>query len=163
MRYKAIKGFQAIQFNEEYIQASCILLEQARRQVRIRSAVLQAFFASKDFNQALSAFARSHHEARIHILIDFPQVLLQRDHPTLHLMRRLSDKISIRHYHDIADDQRDSFLLIDQQGVLVKPADEESQGFYSLVDKVHVHHLTQLFDNDWQLSSPASQLRQLSL
>lgn len=164
MKYKTIQDVQTLSKTEEFLQASIDLLAQARRDVRIRSALLSsAVFDTAAFNQALSDFVRRSRDANVKILVGYPNVLLQRDHKTVALMRRLSDKIHFRHFYGDAEDLRDSLLLTDQQGLLIKPADAEAVGFFSLSDKIQTADLVEKFDYDWQLSPIASQLRQLSI
>jgi|GEM_PF-5282511 len=164
MKYKTIQNVQTLRETEAFLEASIDLLAQARREVRIRSALLSgAVFDSVEFNQALSDFVRSSRDANVRILVDYPNVLLQRDHRTVALMRRLSDKIHFHHFYGEADEQRDSALLTDQQGLLIMPADAEAAGFFSLSDKIQTADLVEKFDYDWRLSPIASQLRQLSI
>lgn len=164
MRYNTISDVQIVQQQNAFIDAAVVLLQQASRTVRIRSALLDpSLFDSLVFNEALSAFARKSRFSEVMILIDYPNIILQRGGPTLNLARRLSDKITFRHYFDAADEQRDSLILTDQQGILVKPASSDSTGYFSLTDKVASKELNEQFLRDWQLSPLARELRQLAI
>jgi len=164
MKCKSILDRQVLSAADEFLTAAVSLLGQARREVRIRSALLDGgVFDHYDFNQALSAFARQAADNRIFILIDYPRALLQRDHRTVALMRRLSDKILFRHFYGEPDALRDSYLLVDQQGLLIQPADKDATGVYSLTDRIQTADLLDKFNHEWQLSPQALQLRQLSI
>lgn len=164
MRYNSITDMTILQDQDAFIAAAVSLLQQASRTVRIRSALLDpSLFDSLAFNEALSAFARQSRFSEVQILIDMPQVILQRSGRTLALMRRLNDKITIRHYHDEPDEQRDSIILTDQQGILIKPASFEASGYFSLSDKIVTKECCETFDREWQLSPLARELRQLAL
>ena len=164
MRYNTINNVQTIETADAFIDAAVNLLQQASRTVRIRSALLDpSLFDSLVFNEALSAFARQSRFSEIHILIDYPNIILQRSGRTLALARRLSDKITFRHYFDQADEFRDSMMLIDQQGILVKPASAEAKGYFSLSDKIATKEFAEQFQKEWELSLLARELRQLAL
>lgn len=164
MRYNRISDVQVLHEEAAFIESAVSLLQQASRHVRIRSALLDpVLFDTPAFNDALSAFARKSRYSQVMVLIDYPNIILQRGHRTLELMRRLSDKITFRHYFDEADEQRDSWLLTDYQGVLIKPVAAEANGYCSLTDKIQTKRLADTFDYEWERSPLARQLRQLSI
>src|SRR5690554_3126974 len=164
MKYKTIQDVKTLRQTDEFLQAGIDLLAQAQREVRIRSALLNSgVFETDAFNQALSEFVRRARDNRAMILIDYPNALLQRDHRMVALMRRLSDKIQFRHFYGEADDLRDSLLLTDQQGLLIKPVDADAVGFFSFNDTIQTAELVETFAYDWHLSPIARQLRQLSI
>lgn len=164
MRYNRIADVQVLQADHAFIEAAINLLQEAIRHVRIRSALLDpALFDTPAFNEALSAFARKSRYSQVMILIDYPNLLLQRGHRTLELARRLSDKITFRHYFDEPDEQRDSYLLTDYQGLLIKPVEAEASGYFSANDKIQTRHMADTFDYEWERSPLARQLRQLSI
>jgi sugar-specific transcriptional regulator TrmB len=164
MDYKLIQNVQIINNEQDFIDAAIELIKQARYTVRIRSAVLDSTLFNKDgIRDALSAFVRQTRDAELRVLIDRPDVLLQRDHRLLSLMRKLSDKVHFRQYHDIADDERDSFIITDEQGILIKPVSPEAVGYFSLNDKAITKQAVQRFDSEWHLSPIARQLRELNI
>ncbi|HEY9033498.1 MAG TPA: hypothetical protein VIN71_06150 [Pseudomonadales bacterium] len=164
MRYTGISDIEHLDNEQAFIQASIQLLQQASRYLRIRSAALDPLlFDTPAFNEALSAFARKSRYSEVMILVDDADRLLKRGHRTVELMRRLSQKIYIRQYHDDVDDQRDSIIMADLRGLLVKPVDPQASGFCSLTDSVYTRQLVDSFDQDWERSPLARQLRQLMI
>ena len=91
-----IEDVTTLKGNDAFLEASIQLIEQTSRHLHIRSALLDPdLFDKKEFNEALSAFARSSRYAEVQILVDYPDRIQKRGHKTLDLMRRLSQKIII--------------------------------------------------------------------
>lgn len=155
-----INNVTLLKTEEEYLDAAVSLLTQSSKYVRIRSAVLDpSLFDKQAFNEALSAFARKSRYSEVHILIDLPDVLLKRGHRTLELMRRLTQKITIKAYFDEANEYRDSYILSDSRGILIKPTSQEEDGYLSLSNAVFTKNRLETFNYEWQRSSVARQLR----
>lgn len=164
MRYSGITDVELLEGEDAFIEAATALLGQAQRYVRIRSALLDpALFDTAPFNEALSAFARRSRYSEVQLLVDNPDVLLKRGHRTVALMRRLSQKITFRQYYDDPDEQRDSYILTDNRGLLIKPTDRQATGYLSLTDSVYTSKLVDGFSYEWERSPLARQLRQLMI
>lgn len=164
MRHASIRDVSLLHNQQDFIEAAISLLQQGSRCISIRSAELDpALFDDIAFNEALSAFARRSRYSEVQILVDYPDVLRKRGHRTVDLMRRLSDKIEIRHFYDEPDTRRDSFILTDRRGLLIKSPDPQAVGYFSLTDSVHTQRLLENFSHEWERSPQARQLRQLMI
>jgi hypothetical protein len=161
---KHIDNVITLRTNEEFIAAAIQLIEQGSRYLRIRSAILDPdLFDNKAVNTALSAFARKSRYAEVHILLDFPDRLMQFEHSTLTLIRRLSQKMIVKTFYDEPDMERDTSIICDNRGVLIKKQAEGEEGYFSLTDAVHTKHLRETFEYDWERSEIAQQLRSFIL
>lgn len=155
-----IENVTTLKSNEAFLQAAIQLIEQTSRYLSIRSAMLDPdLFDQKEFNEALSVFARSSRFAEVRILVDYPDHIQKHGHKTLDLMRRLSQKIIIKQYYDEPDERRESYILSDSRGILIKSPDREAEGFFSLTDAVYTKKMKETFDHKWQMSAVARQLR----
>lgn len=147
-----------------FIDAAIQLILQTGRCLRIRSPMLDPeLFDQPEFNEALSAFARKSRYAQVQILIDYPDQLAKEGHGTLNLMRRLSDKIVIKQFYDEPEASRDSYIVSDNRGILIKPSGHDSEGFFSLTDGAYTKNQREIFDHEWERSPIASELRSMIL
>ncbi len=157
-----IEDVTTLKGNDAFLKAAIQLVEQTSRYLSIRSALLDPdLFDNKEFNEALSAFARSSRYTEVRILVDYPGRIQKRGHRTLQLMRKLSQKIIIKDYYDEPDEHRDSYILSDSRGILIKSPDREAEGFFSLTDSVYTKKMKETFDHEWQMSPVARQLRNM--
>lgn len=154
-----IEDVQILHHKDEFLEASIQLMEQTSRYIRIRSAMLDPeLFDNADFNEALSAFARRSRFSEVQILVDYPNRIMERGHRTLELMRRLSEKIIIKQFYDDPNEDRDSFIISDQRGILIKNPQPNTEGYFSLTDSVYTKTILEGFEHDWQMSPKARHL-----
>ena len=157
-----IENVSTLKDNDAFLEAALQLIEQTSRYLRIRSALLDPdLFDQKEFNEALSAFARKSRYSEVQILVDYPNRIQQRGHKTIELMRKLSEKIIIKEYYDEPDEERESYILSDSRGILIKHPDREAEGFFSLTDGIYTKNMKETFDDEWQMSPVARQLRNM--
>lgn len=161
---KHIDNVTTLRTNEEFIAALIQLIEQGSRYIRIRSSILDPdLFDNREVNTALSAFARKSRYAEVHILLDFPDRLMQFEHSTLTLIRKLSQKMIVKTFYDEPDMERETTIICDNRGVLIKPQSEGEEGYFSLTDAVYTKHARETFEYDWERSAVAQQLRSFIL
>ena len=164
MKISNIENVTMISSDEAFLDASIQLIEKASRYLRIRSSLLDPdLFDQKSFNDALSAFARKSRYSEVQILVDYPDRILERGHNTIMLMRRLSHKIIIKEYYDDPDEHRDSYIISDNRGILIKKTDPGAEGYFSLTDGVYTKNLVETFAHEWEMSPVARQLRNMIL
>ena len=150
--------------HQDYIDAFLSLIENTSRYLRIRSAYLDpSLFNEREVIEAISQFARSSRFTEVHILLDYPEYLLRNGHRLLDLSRRLSHKILIKEYYSDKIEQQESLIISDCKGILIKYQDADTPGLLSLTDAVTTKRLQEAFVHDWERSSLARQLRQLSI
>jgi phosphatidylserine/phosphatidylglycerophosphate/cardiolipin synthase-like enzyme len=161
---KRIDNVQVLKSNVEFINAAVELINQASRYIRIRSYILDPdLFDNAEVNAALSAFARKSRYSEVHILLDEPDRLLQFSHSTLNLIRRLSQKMIVKHYYDKPNEELETTIISDNRGILIKYPNEGEQGYFSLTDAIYTDDYREKFEHEWQQSSVAHHLRSFIL
>ncbi|NRB39262.1 MAG: hypothetical protein HRU20_12470 [Pseudomonadales bacterium] len=155
---------QVIKSPQEYIDACMALVEGSSRYICIRSSLLdKSLFDQSPVVEALSSFARKSRYCEIHILIDYPDRTMNMGHGLLELSRRLSQKIIIKEYGDDKDAQQESYILGDTKSLLIKPMQQEKEGFFSLDNRPAAQGLKDEFEHAWLHSKVATQIRPLSI
>lgn len=142
--------------------AALQLLRQAQRQIHLFSRDLDPrVFDDTAMTDALSALARRHRSSHVRLLVADVGPAQRNGHRWLELMQRLSSKIDVRIIHDEYLHLPFCFLVADQNGLLYRSNAAEYAG------EVHFHaplaclEKLKLFDDVWQVSRPASELRRL--
>lgn len=159
-----LKNCQTLTSETDFVDAAINIIEQSSRTIRIRSAILdKSLFNSPEVLNKLSAFARHSRFCEVHILIDYPDRIIRSGHGILELNRRLSQKLSIKQFYDDLDDKRDSVLIGDGAGILIKPNAQDQEGYLSVNDQASFKHLAEEFDHDWLRSDYAHDIRRLSI
>lgn len=154
-----IDNVTVLHSKEEFINAAIELIGQGSRYIRIRSSMLDPdLFNNPAVNEALSAFARQSRHAQVQILLDYPYKLLQIDHTSLTIIRRLSPKVVVKQYFQEPEENRETTILCDNRGVLVKYPGDDKEGYFSLTDAVYNRHAREAFEYDWDRSIIASEL-----
>ncbi len=140
------------------------MVSQGHRSMRLYSPDLEhEIYDDPMFASAVSRLARVSRNSDIRILIEDSRNVIQRGHCLLDLSRKLSSTLSIRLLTQTSEELTDSFLLVDDCGVLMQPKEEEDQGFAHFNDRVSNKQWSHLFDELWLRSGPDPQLRHLSI
>ena len=148
----------------EQQQAFCQLLAGSQKILRIRSALLDPkLLDNRQCLDALSSFSRRSRHTKVQLLVDSPRQILAAGHGLLELSRRMSDKLCIKTYYGEPNNERDTQVISDDYGLMIKPFAADEPAIISFDDKINAAALVDEFEYDWQRSMPASVLRQLSL
>ncbi|NQD37714.1 phosphatidylserine/phosphatidylglycerophosphate/cardiolipin synthase family protein [Permianibacter sp. IMCC34836] len=142
--------------------AALRLIAQAQRHIHVFSRDLDArVFDDADVSHALSALARRHRSSHVRLLVADVGPAQRNGHRWLELVQRLSSKIDVRITHEDHLHHPFCFLVADQSGLLYRSNAAEYSG------EAHFHapllclEKLKFFDEVWQLSRPASELRRL--
>lgn len=142
--------------------ATLRLISQAQRHLHVYSRDLDArVFDDVEITNALSALARRHRSSHVRLLVAEVGTAQRNGHRWLELAQRLSSKIDIRVIHEDHQQHPFCFLVADQSGLLYRSNAAEFAG------EVHFHaplrclEKLKFFDEVWQISRPASELRRL--
>ncbi len=148
---------------EDTVLASINVIEQAQRYVFIRSAILdQQLFEQAQLLEALSSFARYSRYNEVHILVDFPQIILGLSHDLLQLQRRLSQKIIFKTFYDEKDERIPSLIINDRDSFVTKYVRANDGGF-SCCDVIETRQQREVFQHAWQQSEISHHLRAMHL
>jgi predicted GNAT family N-acyltransferase len=136
----------------------------ARRQLRIYSQQLDPLvFDTPDMEQALSDLARRHASTRARILIHDSARMVQVGHRLMKLGRRLSSSIQFKR---VVGEQRlaeYTYVLADEQAIVLQPKFSEYRGFAQASDAVLVRQKVLEFDANWYRGVEDPDLRQFRL
>ncbi|SDZ82055.1 hypothetical protein [Microbulbifer marinus] len=140
------------------------LLSGARREVCIFSEQLaRGLYHEKAVAEALSAFARGSHFARVRILVRDTTSIIGRFHRIHELAQRLSTRIDIRKVEATVDTPDWEFVIADGQQVLQCEDRDQWLGVFYSANPVRARQLLDLFEQDWPLAATDPNLRRLSL
>lgn len=138
---------------------------EARRQLAIYTRDLEPdLFDREAFLEEIKRIARSGREARVRILVQEPGLAATHGHRLVHLAQRLSTAIEIRTPVTVEDRQYASaFVVNDGGGLLMRPIGSRWEGEARFAAIGGARQLRDLFEQVWQRSEPAPELRRLAI
>lgn len=144
--------------------AALQLLSQARRECQVLSSDLDPrVFDHQDVADALSALARSSRSARINLLVTAVDDIARRGHLWLKLIQRLSTAIEVRVLHEDYTHLPFCFLIVDRNGLLYRSNAAEYEATLSFHAPQSCQEKLRWFQEAWDRSRPASELRRLHI
>ncbi|MFT5481696.1 MAG: putative GNAT family N-acyltransferase [Halieaceae bacterium] len=161
----ATQGFiKGVSYPKPFDELSLKLAESARRELRIYSPTLEHLvFDNEAWSTAISSLIRSSRESRVRILITDSQPIVKRGHRLLRLARRLPSSITIHKLGTHPEITDECYVVRDLDGIIYKPAEPGSLGFYEPDSRAYCKRFTEQFDLLWEKSIADPELRQLSL
>lgn len=125
-------------------------------------------YATEVFVDACSAFARRSRRSEIKILLRDSQPVVENFHNLVGLQKRLSDKIKLRVLPKDFDPENiqkldRSFMVGDDDKILIKLDDTEWRGFVNLNDRPAAKEHGHRFNYLWGYGEPIIELQRLSL
>ncbi len=157
-------GDYALTSREDNREAAARLARQARRMIELFSPDLEpALYDQSPFIDALSDLAVSSPRARIRILAKDFERTVKEGHRLVELARRLSSYVEIRRVHEDYRDNNETFLIVDDHGLLHRRHAPRFEGTFSYKAPLEVRRLRAFFDEVWDRSEPDADLRRLHL
>lgn len=148
----------------ETVDAALALVRQARRAVRIFSHNLDApLYATSDFTQAVSEFARRSPHTFVRILVRDPTPAIRQHHPLVDMIRVLSSHIEARRTAAEWIDEPFAFLVADDHGLLYRPYGDRFEGIVDFAAGAGAVERRRWFDYVWEQSQPEPEFRRLSV
>ena len=163
--YSGAKDFiQHVGYPQPFATLALELAQTARRDLRIYSAVLDpAVFDSAELNTAITALARRSRSSNIRILINDARPVVENGHRLLTLSRRLTTSMKMRVLDEHPDLPEASFLVRDSDGVVYKPDERGSNGFYEPDSRASAKRFVEQFDRLWHWGETDPRLQTVSL
>lgn len=157
-------GDYALESRDDNRQAAALLVGQARRQIELLSPDLEpALYDQTPFLDALTQLCLSSPRARVRVLAkDFDRAVKD-GHRLVELARRLSSYIELRKVHSDYQENNETFLLVDDYGLLHRRHSPRFEGSFSCKAPLEVRRLRAFFDEVWDRSEPVADLRRLHL
>ncbi|MGK9067284.1 DUF7931 domain-containing protein [Stutzerimonas chloritidismutans] len=140
------------------------LMQQARRNLALYSTDLESWLYSRvEIQQACARLLRAHPRNRMRILLADSSRAIRESHRLLALSRRLTSNLHIRRLNPDYPIEQSTFLIVDEQGVLIRPSPELFAGYAVYQDAARARQRQQMFDSAWAHSLPDPDLRSFLL
>ncbi len=144
--------------------ASYRMFAQAKHRIDILSYDLEPrVLSERNIEQAISQLARRSRYSEIRLLVFDTRQLQSSDHRLVSLSQQLSSFISIRVLAKDFQQIPYGFYLVDDAGVIYRSSHSDYDAKIFFNDKNKVREYRKQFDEMWQQSRVASELRALSL
>lgn len=157
-------GEYALATREDNRSAAAILATLASRRIELFSPDLEpALYDQTPFIEALTRLSLSSPRARIRILAKDFERTVKDGHRLVELSRRLSSYIELRKVHTDYQEYNETFLLVDDYGLLHRRHAPRFEGEFSCKAPLEVRRLRAYFDEVWGRSEPDADLRRLHL
>lgn len=120
-------------------------------------------YDSSRFLEAVKRLVLSRSHARIRVLISDPARVQHTANRFLHIGRRLSSFIEFRHLSDTCQNRGDAFLIVDGSALVYRAVADRWQGLSDSYEPRMARLYLGQFEQMWQLSEPAHELRETRL
>lgn len=140
------------------------MFQQAQRSLCIYSADLDPWlYHHSSIQEACTRFLLASPKNRLRILVKDISRAVKQGHRLLGLSRRLSSNLHIRLLHPDYPSEEVAFLLADDRGLLLRPEPEQFAGYALYQDPARVRLRQAQFDQAWQTSITAPDVRSFLL
>ncbi|WP_172152318.1 DUF7931 domain-containing protein [Pseudomonas tumuqii] len=137
---------------------------QAQRSLCIYSADLDPWlYHHSSIQEACTRFLLASPQNHLRILVKDISRAVKQGHRLLGLSRRLSSNLHIRQLHPDYPNEEVAFLLADDRGLLLRPEPEQFAGYALYQDPARVRLRQAQFDQAWQTSITAPDVRSFLL
>ena len=127
------------------------LVVDSRRSIVILTQSLDSLvYATPEFVQHLSNFARSSRNAQVQILIKDTKPAIEVGHPLIRLAQKLTSKIVIRKMTIEPTNKTMAYLMGDTEKLLYKNDDAVHRGFFNKAAASEIKSLREEFNYLWQ-------------
>lgn len=157
-------GDYALASRDDSRRAAVLLVSQARRMIDLFTPDLEpALYDQAPFIDALSQLAVGNPRARVRILAKDFERTVKEGHRLVELARRLSSYVELRKVHSDYQENNETFLLVDDYGLLHRRHAARFEGTFSCKAPLEVRRLRAFFNEVWDRSEPDADLRRLHL
>lgn len=145
-------------------EVTLAMVSQARHSVYIYSRDLEhAVYDTAQLEEALFRLVRSGPRAHVYILLRDSDKAVKNGHRLVKLAQRLSSKVQIKSPDHQYGDYNESFLVVDETGLIRRPLADRYEGTASFKDPLNARDRARFFLEVWERSSADLQLRALHL
>ena len=154
----------AVEGLDGYAAAALSALAAAKREVLLLSLELDPrFYGSAEFVEAAKTFVLSSELARLKILLNRTE-LARRGHALVALGRRVPSRVEFREMTvERRRERDDELMIIDGRHLLLRRDPRELIGSWTADAPAEGKRQRELFGQLWEESTPAADLRELSL
>lgn len=154
----------AVEGLEGYAAAALAAVTAARREVLLLSLELDPrLYGSAEFVEAAKSFVLSSEHARLKILLNRTD-LARRGHALVALGRRVPSRVEFREMGlERKRERDDELLIVDGRNLLTRRDPRELLGSWTADAPAEGKRQRELFGQLWEESTPAADLRELSI
>lgn len=153
-----------VEGREAYAAAAAEIAGRARSELALLSFDLPAWaYGTQDFCDAVRDLILNHRRARVRVLIHDVASVANREHRLIHLLRHLSSYTEIRKLAYDQGDRREDWLIADEHHTLKRNNPEALSAVARYDAPLDGRAARRDFDDLWDGSEPASELRRLYL
>jgi len=149
---------------KEFAQAAVEVARTAQRALAIFTPDLEhGVYDTRDFLDATKRLVLSRTHARIRVLISYPGRVQHSVNRFLYVGRRMSTFIEFRHLPENLQGRNDAFLIADRYALVYRGHAERWDGIADTHEPRMAAHYLAEFDEMWQRSENASEVRELGI
>ena len=138
------------------------MIGQARLTIDLLSRDLDPRILNTDsFSAAIRNFVKVSPNSRFRILLAEPGAVVSHGHCLLELARRFSSFISIRKTNEEHRSHQNNFLIVDRKALIYRPNSHDLEALINYDASSECRQHLEFFNDVWEKSEPASELRQL--
>lgn len=144
--------------------AATRMVEQGQYSLRLYTPNLDPrIFDTNEFIEAVKKLALASTHSKVYILIKDPTAAVTRGHRIVELARKISSHIFIHRAAEEDQDRVDSFMIVDDVGVIRRPHADRYEGSVEFNNPGEARLLIKEFKDAWERSVPEAELRRLHL
>lgn len=148
----------------EFAAAATEVAGLARRSLAIFTPDLEhGVYDTRGFLDATKRLVLSRTHARIRVLVSEPGRVQRSGNRFLYVGRRLSTFIEFRHLPESLQGRSDAFLIADRSALVYRTHTERWEGIAATREPRMAAHYLAAFDELWQRSENASEIRELGI
>ena len=145
-------------------EAALRLVQQAHRSLHLFTHDLDpSLYNTREFIEAVKQLAIGSPHAKVYILLQDPTAAITRGHRIVELARRISSHVFIHRAVDEDLDRPDSFLVVDERGILRRPHGARFEGTVEFNNPGEARQLLKYFNDAWERSVPETELKRLHI
>ena len=142
--------------------AALSLISQARRRIDLFTHNLEPLILdTPEIAAAITNFVKISPNSRLRILLCDPAIAVKKGHRLIELSRKFSSFISIRNTNKEYQSRALSLLMVDHKATLFRPHANEYHAIVNYQAGYECRQHLEFFNEVWNRSEPASELRQL--
>ncbi|MCC7198120.1 MAG: hypothetical protein IT483_01265 [Gammaproteobacteria bacterium] len=162
---QSVTGTRAIVSTLEEVQAAALqVATQATRLLTMFTPDLeQLVYDQNNFLEAVKRLVLARSYAKVRVLISDPGRTVYELSKFIHLARRITSHIEVRHVHVDYRDNASAYLIADDRAILYRLQASRWDGIVDMNDMAVARRYLDHFNEVWVASEPAREMRELRL
>ena len=120
-------------------------------------------YSSEAFTEPLKKFLLSHERARMRVLVNSAETAVRTGNRLIELGRMLSSRVEFRDLPEEKRELREEYLVCDARSYIYRREPSDLEARYYADAPLQARGLLRIFEELWQISPPARELRDLKI